>query len=333
MLYHSSILHDVIVIGAGAAGLSAGLWCDELGFKTLVLEQADEIGGQLLRIYNAVENHLGAENARNGRELRDRFAAQLAGRGFLLQTEVAVSAVDFTASETKRVFLKNGKDFSAKFLILATGVRRRKLGVPGENEFAGRGLLASGQRDRALVAGKTVVVVGGGDAAAENALILSATAAKVYLIHRRREFRARAEFLEKINQTPKIEVLSETKVLEIVGDERISAVKLERNQSSEPFQIETDAVLLRIGVEPNSEIFRAHLKTDPDGYLEINGRCETNVAGVFAIGDVASPLAPTISSAVGMGATAPKSLLLDSHIQFKKYHFIVPKRLKPECLR
>ncbi len=310
-LYQPSAIHhlpfyDVIVIGAGAAGLSAGLWCDELGLKTLVLEHRAEVGGQLLRIYNTVENHLGAENAVNGRQLRDKFVAQLANRGFLLQTEAEVAAVDLTTAGTKRFFLKNGAEFSPRFLILATGVKRRKLGVPGEDEFAGRGLLESGKRDGDAISGKTVVIVGGGDAAAENAVILAAAAEKVYLIHRRKEFRARAEFIEKIDQTSNIEVLSETQVLEIIGDERITAVKLQTTPHSEPFQIKTDAFLLRIGVEPNSELFREHLKTDANGYLEINSSCETSMTDVFAVGDVANPLAPTISSAVGMGATAAK---------------------------
>jgi thioredoxin reductase (NADPH) len=204
------------------------------------------------------------------------------------------------------VFLKNGEELVAKFLILATGVGRRKLGVVGENEFKGRGLLESGKRDGNLVAGKTVCVIGGGDAAAENALILAAVAKKVYLVHRGDRFRARTEFIEKINQNPCIEVLRETKVLELTGDEQIRAVKLQKSDSSEPFQIEVDAVLLRIGVEPNTEVFRGKLKTDALGYLEIDSRGETSVADVFAVGDVANPLAPTISSAVGMGATAAK---------------------------
>ena len=137
-------------------------------------------------------------------------------------------------------------------------------------------------------------------------MILATIAKKVYLVHRRGSFSARSEFIEKIEQNSVIEVLSETKVLEIIGDEQIKAVKLQRSDLSKPFEIAVDAVLLRIGVEPNTELFRSTLEADAGGYIEINSRCETSVTGVFAVGDVANPLAPTISSGVGMGATAAK---------------------------
>ncbi|MEP6923131.1 MAG: FAD-dependent oxidoreductase [Pyrinomonadaceae bacterium] len=305
---HSALCtkYDVIVIGAGAAGLSAGLWCDELGLNTLLLEEQAEIGGQLLWIYNTIENHLGAETAVNGSELRDKFASQINKRGFAIRTEAKVSAIDFKTALEKRVVLENGEQLSADFLILASGVRRRKLNVPGEDKFKGRGWLESGKRDINLVAGKIVCIIGGGDAAAENALMLAKVAKKVYLVHRRDEFRARPEFLEKISNNSRIETLTQTRVLQITGDERIEAVKLQKDNLPEPFQIAVDAVLLRIGVEPNSELFRSVLETDAGGYIEIDNYCETSVKGVFAVGDVANPLAPTISSAVGMGATAAK---------------------------
>lgn len=301
---HSSLQYDVIIIGGGAAGLSAGLWCDELGLKTLLLEKQTEVGGQLLWVYNQIENHLGGWSAANGRELRDRFAEQIANRRFLIRTEAKVATVDLA---TKQVVLENDERLFAKFLILATGVRRRKLNVPGEDAFKNRpGWLESGKRDRLLATGKSVCIVGGGDAAAENAVILAAVARKVYLVHRRREFRARQEFLEKINRTSNIETLTETKVLEITGDQQITGVRLQKNDLSKPFQITVDAILLRIGVAPNSELFSDELETDASGYLAVNSNCETGMQGIFAIGDVANPLSPTISTAVGMGATAAK---------------------------
>src|SRR5918911_5333836 len=137
-------MHDVIIIGAGPAGLSAALWCDELGLDTLVIEQAAEVGGQLLRVHNPVENYLGLRAA-NGRELRDLFAAQVEDKEFDLWTEAEVESVDLKA---KRVRLRSGEELQSIALILATGVRRRKLGVPGEEEFAGRGVLESGRLDR-----------------------------------------------------------------------------------------------------------------------------------------------------------------------------------------
>jgi thioredoxin reductase (NADPH) len=295
-------MQDVIVLGAGAAGLSAALWCDELGLKTLVLEREPEIGGQLLRVFNPIENHLGAPTAQNGRELRDRITEQIEQRNFQLRLNVNIDSVDLS---TKTVFLANGENLSARALVLATGVSRRKLNVEGENEFRGRGILESGKRDASIAEGKTVCVVGGGDAAAENALILAERAAKVYLIHRGGEFRARTEFLDKIRENPKIETLTEIRVNKILGGEAVEKIELQ-NRAGETFQIAVEAIVIRIGVEPNTELFRGQIELDKDNYIKINNRCETNLENVFAVGDVANPIAPTVSGAVGMGATAAK---------------------------
>src|ERR1041384_919479 len=139
---------DVIIIGAGAAGLSAALWCDGLGLDTLVLEADSETGGQLLRVYNPINNYLGVQ-AENGRALRDQFAAQTEAAEFDLWTEVEIERVDLAA---KRVRLRSGEELQAICLVIATGVSRRRLGVPGEAEFAGRGVLASGVGERDTVA-------------------------------------------------------------------------------------------------------------------------------------------------------------------------------------
>jgi thioredoxin reductase (NADPH) len=298
-------MQDVIVLGAGAAGLSAALWCDELGLKTLVLEREPEIGGQLLRVFNPIENHLGAPTAQNGRELRDRITEQIEQRNFQLRLNVNIDSVDLSA---KTVFLANGENLSARALVLATGVSRRKLNVEGENEFRGRGILESGKRDASVAEGKAVCVIGGGDAAAENALILAERAVKVYLIHRRSEFRARSEFLDKINENPKIKTLPETRVIRIYGGETVEKIELQ-NRAGETFQIAVKAIVIRIGVEPNTEFFRGQIELDSGNYIKINSRCETNLENVFAVGDVANPIAPTVSSAVGMGATAAKVLV------------------------
>jgi thioredoxin reductase (NADPH) len=148
--------------------------------------------------------------------------------------------------------------------------------------------------------------VGGGDAALENALILGETASSVTLVHRRAEFRARAEFLEKVKNNPKIEILTETVVREISGGERLETVAVENQSSRETRSIPAAALLVRVGVEPSTELFRGLLALDKNGYVEIDRNCETGIRGVFAVGDVANPLSPTVSSAVGMGATAAK---------------------------
>ncbi|HEX8560464.1 MAG TPA: FAD-dependent oxidoreductase [Pyrinomonadaceae bacterium] len=295
-------MHDVIIIGAGPAGLSAALWCDELGLDTLVIERAAEVGGQLLRVYNPVENYLGAR-ARDGRELRDLFAAQAEGREFDLWTEAEIESVDLKA---KRVRLRSGEELQSIALVIATGVRRRRLGVPGEEEFAGRGVLESGTLERDTVAGEDVLVVGGGDAAAENALLLAEVCPTVTLVHRGRSLGARAEFAERVRGDHRITVFAETTLRAILGRERVEAVELLRAGALKPLRMAVRGVLVRVGVEPNTELFAGQLHTDERGYVVVTGEQETSAAMVFAVGDVSNPLAPTISGAAGAGATAAK---------------------------
>lgn len=295
---------DVIIIGGGAAGMSAALWCDELKLNALLLEAKKELGGQLHIIHNAIENHLGV-TAENGKKLNQIFLEQIAKRDFKIRLNAEVKQVNF---KTKTVYLTDGGEFSARALVIATGVSRRKLGVAGEAEFQNKGILESGKRDAEKVKGKTVCIVGGGDAALENALILSETAAKVYLIHRRKEFRARPEFIAELKKIKNVEILMQTSVIEILGKDKIEALKLKNSAKDENPILPTDALLLRFGVFPNTELFRENLNLDAGGYIEISSDCETNIKDIYAIGDAANPTAPTISGAVGMGATVAKKL-------------------------
>jgi thioredoxin reductase (NADPH) len=295
-------MQDVIIIGAGPAGLSTAFWCDELGLDALVLEQAEEIGGQLQRVYNPIENYLGLK-ARKGKELLEHFAADVDSAEFDLWTQTSITSVDLKA---RRVSLASGEELQSIAIVIATGVRPRQLGVPGEKEFAGKGMIESAARDRQLFAGKDVCVVGGGDAAVENALLLAEVCPTVTLVHRGRKLRARREFIEKLQAVHCITVFTESVLTRIIGEADIVGVEIQRRQGLKPFQVAVRGVLIRIGVEPNSELFKNQLETDEEGFLVVNGLQETNVPMVFAVGDVSNPLAPTISSATGAGATAAK---------------------------
>jgi len=295
-------LYDVIIIGAGPAGLSTAFWCDELGLDTLVLEQADEIGGQLPRVYNPIGNYLGLKT-RNGKELLDLFASEVDDAEFDLWTQTSITSVDLKA---KRVSLASGEVLQSIAIVIATGVRPRELGVPGEKEFAGKGMIESAARDRQLFAGKDVCVVGGGDAAVENALLLAEVCPTVTLVHRGKKLRARHEFKEKLQAVHCITVFTESVLTRIIGEDDVVAVEIQRKQGLKPFQMAVRGVLIRIGVEPFTELFRDQLETDEKGFLVVNGRQETNVPMVFGVGDVSNPLAPTISGATGAGATAAK---------------------------
>jgi len=295
-------MHDVIIIGAGPAGLSTAFWCDELGLDTLVLEQAEKVGGQLHRVYNPINNYLGLK-AHDGAELLVHFTADLDDAEFDLWTQTSISSVDLKA---RRISLASGEELQSIAIVIATGVRPRELGVPGEKEFVGKGMIESGARDRDRFAGHDVCVVGGGDAAVENALLLAEVCPTVTLVHRGRKLRARREFTEQLQAKHCITVFTESVLTRIIGSDRVEAVEIQRKQGLKPFQLAVRGVLIRIGVEPNTELFREQIETDERGYLVVNSQQETNVPMIFAIGDVSNPVSPTISSAGGAGATAAK---------------------------
>ena len=298
----STKMYDVIIIGAGPAGLSTAFWCDELGLDTLVLEQTVQIGGQLHRVYNPIKNYLGLK-ADKGEALLERFAADVDAAEFDLWTGASIKSIDLKA---KRLELQSGEKLQSIALVIATGVRPRELGVPGEKEFEGKGMIESATRDRELCAGKDVCVVGGGDAAVENALLLAEVCPTVTLVHRGKKLRARREFAEKLKSTHCVTIFSESVLTRIIGEDEVVAVEIQRKEGLKPFQLAVRGVLIRIGVEPNTELFGDQLETDEKRFITINSQQETSVPMVFAVGDVSNPIAPTISGATGAGATAAK---------------------------
>lgn len=295
-------MHDVIIIGAGPAGLSAAFWCDELGLDTLVLEQADAVGGQLHRVYNPINNYLGLK-ASNGRELLEHFSVGVDEAEFDLWTGAEIESIDLRA---KRIALRSGEHLHSIAIIIATGVRQRRLNIPGEHEFAEKGMIESATRDRELFAGQDVCVIGGGDAAVENALLLAEVCPTVTVVHRGKKLRARREFAQRLQPNHAVTVFTESVVTRIIGDERVEAVEILRKDGLKPFQLAVRGVLVRIGVEPNTDLVREQLELDERGYVIVSSEQETNVAMVFACGDVSNPLAPTISGATGAGSTAAK---------------------------
>ena len=294
---------DVIVLGGGPAGMSAAVWCADLHLTALLVERESDLGGQLLRIYAPIRNYLGVET-KNGQELRDRFLGTFPAPACDMRLGEDVNLIDL---ENKTIEFENRDVARANALIIATGVRRRKLGVDGEAEFAGRGILTSGAKEKESVRGSTVVVIGGGDAAMENALILSESAASVIVIHRREKFSARTHFLDAAKRKPNIEIRSSCEVKRFLGDGRLTGVEVSTLDGSTS-TISASYALVRVGVEPNSEQFKGQLELDRLGYIHVSRYCETSMPGIYAIGDVAFPAAPTIGTAVGSAATACKHI-------------------------
>lgn len=295
-------MHDVLIIGAGPAGLAAAMWCDQLGLDVLVIERRSETGGQLNSIYGPIENYPGLRS-KNGQEFLKSFSAGTDDADFDLWTEAQIAKVDL---RTKRVFLESGEELQAICIVIATGVRRRRLDIPGELEFIGKGIIESGARDRDLLAGKDVCVIGGGDAAVENALLLSEVCATVTLVNRSRKPRARREFREQLGANHCITVFNEAVATRILGSSEVEAVEIQRKDAIKPFQMAVKGILVRIGVEPNSDFFGGQLQMDDHNYIVVSSQQETSVENVFAVGDISNPLAPTILSAAGSGATAAK---------------------------
>ena len=294
---------DVAIVGGGPAGMSAALWCDELDLRVCLLERASDVGGQLHLIHNQIENYPGAK-FRNGAECSRRFKDSLAGRRITLMSDQYVDSIDV---ETRSVLIRGAGRIHAKAIVLATGVRRRTLGVAGEDEYKTNGILESGSRDRQEAAGLRVAVIGGGDAALENALILAEHAEKVYLIHRRDGFSARREFVRAVGRHARIECVFNARVKEFGGAEHLEFVDVER-RGVEPTRIEIDNAVIRIGVEPNSELLMESVEVDDTGYITVNAFGRTSAAGIYAVGDVAHQVSPTIATAVGSGASAIKSI-------------------------
>lgn len=295
--------YDAVIIGGGPAGMSALLWSAELGQKALLIERGERLGGQLLMIHNAIDNYLGI-SAKNGQELCDRFVDQVAKVDGVILTGTNVVSVDV---QRRSLILSNGDAICAKTLVIAAGVRRRRLGIGGEIEFEGKGVLTSGVAGQDEVIDKEVLIVGGGDAALENALILSKLAKKVIVVHRGEHFSARSEFIDAALSRRNIEFMKSTLLASIKGDEEVREVELKRG-SQPSSHLKIDAVLIRIGVIPNSELFNGQVECDGQGYILVDQDGMTYHEGVFAIGDIAHPRSPTISTAVGTGATAAKVL-------------------------
>jgi len=290
--------HDVLIVGAGVAGLSAALWLRDFALDALVLEEAPQPGGQLHEIYGTIQNYLlGFEW--EGR----RFAGQALNdaRAATLRILVGEAVVRFSV-RGRWVERAGGERFSARAIVIATGLRRRRLGVPGEEALLGRGVSHSANRDRQRFAGKPVVVVGGGTAAVEDSIICAESGSDVTLLHHSKRFRARSDFLERARANPKIRILTNANVVELVGTESLEKVRYRMGRGRKVQEIAAEAAFIRIGWEPQTDRFRGMIRLDRAGFVKTRAGGLTSAPGIYAAGDVCSPRSPAIANAAGQGA-------------------------------
>ncbi|HEY7728205.1 MAG TPA: FAD-dependent oxidoreductase [Candidatus Eisenbacteria bacterium] len=290
---------DALILGGGMAGISAALTLKGFGLSLVVLEEGLQPGGQLHEIHAPIHDYPLAFGL-TGTAFVWRLANDARAAGIPILAGVAVGAV----SLRRRWIERDGERFEGRTLLLATGLRRRALGVPGERELRSRGVSVSANRDRMLYAGKPVVVVGGGTGAVEDALLCAGVGSPVTLLHRSTRFRARTDFLERARQHPQIRIVPNASIRRILGETRVEEVQFRVRGSGTTRRVPAAGVFVRIGWEPRTELVRGQMTLDRAGYVKAGPGGRTGIPGVFAAGDICSPRCLTLANAAGQGTAA-----------------------------
>ncbi len=299
--------YDLIIIGGGPGGLTAGLYGARANLRTLVLERYLP-GGQLANT-ELVEDYPGFESIL-GPDLAAKMEAHARHFGMELQmsevTEIRLEGDD-------KVVVTDEHTYRAKALIIATGGSPVLLGVPGEKEFAGKGVSYCAICDGAFFRNQVIAVVGGGDAAVEEACFLTKYGSRVIVIHRRDKFRAQKIIQKRAFENPKLEVVWDSVVTSISGGEKVEKVHLENVKTGARSTLDVGAVFVFIGFHPNNRLLPAGVEMDENGYIITDARMQTSIPGIFAVGDVRQQLARQVTNAVGDGTTA--AIAADKYIE------------------
>ena len=293
--------YDVIIIGGGPAGLTAGLYAGRGRFKTLLLEKLIT-GGQVMTT-DHVDNYPGFPEGIAGFELSQRMRDQAERFGTEIRSAEVTGLKPGKPHHT--VVLEGGEEVVGRTIIIASGAQPRRAGFPGEAEFTGKGVGYCATCDGALYRDETIAVVGGGDTALQDAVFLTRFAKKVYVIHRRDQFRGAKLYQEKVFANDKIEVIWDTTVTEIRGDRNVSGARLKNVKTGQESDLAVTGIFVFVGIQPiTGWLSKGILDQDDFGFIKTNDTMATNIPGIYAAGDVRVKFLRQISTAVGDGAVA-----------------------------
>ena len=295
-------IYDLIIAGAGPAGLAAAIYAKRAELDTLVIEKEMMSGGQILSTYE-VDNYPGLPGS-SGFDLGMKFREHAEQLGAVF-TEDCIEKAELQG-EIKTLYGQR-ESYQARTVIIATGARHRKLGVPGEEELSGSGVSYCATCDGAFFKDKTAAVIGGGDVALEDAIFLSRLCSKVHLIHRRDELRGAKTLQKRVFESDRIEVHWDTVVDAIEGNGRVERLALTNRKTGETEMLNTDGIFIAVGIEPESSVFSQVIETDRQGYLAAGEDGVTSVPGVFAAGDVRTKQLRQVLTAASDGANCVTS--------------------------
>lgn len=289
--------YDIVIIGAGTAGLTAAIYAARAGKKVLILEN-ESIGGQI-STSPKVENYPGFSEI-SGMEFSDRLYEQASALGVELELDRAEKIID--NGESKTVKTEYG-EFNCRAVIIATGVKHRHLGIEAEEKYMGRGVSYCAVCDGAFYKGKDVAVVGGGNSAVQSAIMLSNICNKVYLIHRRDEFRCEKKLSDEVRAIENVELVLNSTVKDLLGDGKLTTIVTE-NKSGEVKEINAEGLFVLVGQIPENSSFADIINLDESGYIIAGEDCKTNVEGIFAAGDCRTKAIRQLTTAASDGSVS-----------------------------
>ena len=296
-------IYDLAILGAGPAGICAAIYATRAKLNTIWLDKKFVQGGQIVDTYE-VDNYPGLPGI-TGLDLGEAMAGHAKKLGMKPQREPVRS---IEAEQGIKVIRTKKNEYRARAVIIACGATHRHLGIPGEEELSGMGVSYCATCDAAFFQDRTVVVVGGGNVAVEDAILLSRTCKKVYLVHRRDELRAEKILQECLFACKNVELIWDSIPLSIEGTDKVEALKIQNKKTQEESFIETDGVFIAVGIVPGSEKFKDLVKLDEAGYIVAGEDCRTNIDGVYAAGDIRTKNLRQIITAAADGANAVTSV-------------------------